>query len=60
MDWTALDPVKINISLERLDLTTESVTAYRDVERAKGLLILSAVQHMLSEQDHSGARAVRR
>ena len=43
MDWTSLDPVKINISLEGLDLTTKSVAAHCDIEGAKGLLIFGAV-----------------
>jgi hypothetical protein len=44
----------------RLDLTAEGVAADGDVQRAESLLIFSAVQHVLGEQDHPGAGAVRR
>jgi hypothetical protein len=57
---TALDTFKIDIGLEGLNLTTEGVASYGDIEGTEGLLIFCAINHPLREQDHSGTGAVRR
>ena len=44
-------PARIDIGFEGLDLTTEGIASYGDIESPEGLLIFGAVQHSLGEQD---------
>ena len=60
MDWAACNAVKIDIGFEGLNLTTEGIASYGDIECPESLLIFGAVQHPLGEQDHPGTGAVRR
>ena len=51
---------EVDVALEGVDLPAEGVAAHGDVEPADGLLVGRGVEDPVGEQDHPGARAVRR
>jgi hypothetical protein len=57
MFWEAYD---VDIRLERLDLTPESVAAYIDVDGAKASLVGAWTEDALGEQNHARARSQHR
>src|SRR3546814_16405950 len=55
----AVDPVDLEVGLERVDLAAEGVATHRDVDGAEAALVVAAVEDRGAPQDHPGAGAQR-
>ncbi len=54
------ETVELDVTLERVDLTTEGIAPHRDVESAERLLAVDAAGDAVGQHDHPGAGAERR
>ena len=57
MERSGLESGHRQIGLEAVDLPSVAVAAHGDVDGAEALLVGTAVQYVVGEQDHPGARA---
>jgi hypothetical protein len=59
-EWLAAKFGNVEVSFERGDLSPKGVASDGDVDATDGLLVGAAVQHLVGQHDHAGARSVDR